>query len=208
MIEIREVSQFEEEKIDEIVAIHIQAFNGFFLSSLGNGFLKQLYMSYCEHIDSNLLIAEQNEKIVGFLAYSSNLSELYTFMIKKRLIRFCWYSVKAFFRKPSILMRLFRALLKPKESRRKEHYVELASIGVKPSVACKGIGSLLVDNLKGRIDFSKYMYINLETDAVDNNIAISFYEKNDFKRFRSFETPEGRKMYEYRYIPRTNNIIA
>ena len=49
------------------------------------------------------------------------------------------------------------------------------------------------------IDFSKYSYITLETDAVDNEAANKFYQKNEFVLARTFETRQGRKMNEYRY---------
>ena len=60
-------------------------------------------------------------------------------------------------------------------------------------------GSQLIDRLKGITDFSKYEYITLETDAVDNDGAIHFYEKNGFVKERMFETAEGRKMFEFRF---------
>ena len=82
----------------------------------------------------------------------------------------------------------------------KEKYVELSSIGVDPTIKSKGIGTLLIDELKKKVDFKKFAYITLETDAVDNERTIHFYEKNGFVRDRIFETEEGRKMYEYRYV--------
>lgn len=96
-------------------------------------------------------------------------------------------------------MRLVRAFLKPSESKREEKYVELASIGVAPNVKSKGIGSQLIDALKAQVDFEKYVYITLETDAVNNDEANHFYKKNGFVIEREFETNEGRKMYEYRW---------
>ena len=96
-------------------------------------------------------------------------------------------------------MRLIRAFLKPSETQREDAYVELASIGVKPDSISKGVGSQLIDSLKERVDFSTYAYITLETDAIDNEKANRFYQKNGFALEREFETREGRKMNEYRY---------
>lgn len=200
MITIREVKSNEKKIIDEIVTIHLDTFTGFFLSFMGRGFLKQMYKSYCKHDESGLLVAENNGKPIGFLAYSSNFSGLYKFMIKTRLIQFGWYSIGAFFRRPSAFMHIIRAFLKPGEVKRKEKYIELASIGVDPNVKSKGIGSILIGELKKQVDFEKYAYITLETDAVNNEGAIHFYEKNGFIRERMFKTEEGRKMYEYRFV--------
>lgn len=200
MVTIREVKSEEKKLIDEIVTIHLNTFTGFFLTFMGRGFLRQMYQSYCDHDESGLLVAEEDGKALGFLAFSSNFSGLYKFMIKTRLIQFGWYSVGAFFRRPSAFMHIISAFLKPGEAKREEKYVELSSIGVDTNVKLKGIGSKLIDALKNNVDFNKYSYINLETDAVDNEGAIHFYEKNGFVRERMFETDEGRKMYEYRFV--------
>ena len=200
MVTIREVKSNEKELINEIVTIHLNTFTGFFLTFMGRGFLRQMYQSYCDHDESGLLVAEEDGKALGFLAFSSNFSGLYKFMIKTRLIQFGWYSVGAFFRRPSAFMHIIGAFLKPGEAKREENYVELSSIGVDPNVKSKGIGSKLIDALKDNVDCDKYAYINLETDAVDNEGAIHFYEKNGFVRERMFETDEGRKMYEYRFV--------
>lgn len=200
MVTIREVKSNEKELINEIVTIHLNTFTGFFLTFMGRGFLKQMYQSYCDYDESGLLVAEEDGKALGFLAFSSNFSGLYKFMIKTRLIQFGWYSIGAFFRRPSAFMHIISAFLKPGEAKREEKYVELSSIGVDPNVKSKGIGSKLIDALKDYVDFNKFAYINLETDAVDNEGAIHFYEKNGFVRERMFETDEGRKMYGYRFV--------
>lgn len=200
MINIREVKYDEKKLINDIVTIHLNTFTGFFLTFMGRGFLNQMYTSYCDYEEAGLLVAEEDGKAIGFLAYSSNFSGLYKFMIKTRLIRFGWYSIGAFFRRPSAFLHIISAFLKPGEAKREEKYVELSSIGVDPNIKSKGIGSLLIDSLKRKVDFTKFAYINLETDAVDNEGAIHFYEKNGFVRERMFETDEGRKMYEYRFV--------
>lgn len=200
MIAIREVKSEEKELINEIVSIHLNTFTGFFLTFMGRGFLNQMYRSYCDHDESGLLVAEENRKAVGFLAYSGNFSGLYRFMIKTRLVPFGWYSVGAFFRRPSAFMHIIKAFLKPSEVKRDEKYVELSSIGVDPTIKSKGVGSLLIDDLKKIVDFNKFAYITLETDAVNNDGAIHFYEKNGFVRERMYETDEGRKMFEYRFV--------
>ena len=199
MLEIREAGYDEKYIIDKVADIHIATFQGFFLTFMGKGFLKQLYYSFCKHAESGLLIADEDGSTVGFLAYSSDYSDLFKYMIKSRLLPFAWYSLGAFFRKPKVFTRLVRAFLKPGETNRTEKYVELSSIGVDPSRKGKGIGTRLIDTLKQRVDFQKYEYITLETDADNNESAIRFYEKVGFVREREYETNEGRRMYEYRF---------
>ena len=166
---------------------------------MGKGFLRSLYKSYCQHKESGLLVAFEENSLVGFLAYSGDYSGLYKFMLKRKLILFAWFSICAFIRKPRIFTRLMRAFLKPNDVKRDEKYVELASIGVKKESKSKGIGTALISELKKHTDFEKYSYISLETDKDNNEVANSFYLKNDFELIRTFETREGRKMNEYRY---------
>lgn len=200
MLQIKEIEVYDKQVIGDIVQIHLDTFEGFFLTFMGRGFLKQMYRSYCDHDGSGLLAAfDEDGQIIGFLAFSSDMSGLYKHMIKKRLIPFAWYSLGAFLRKPKVFMRLIRAFLKPSESKRDEAFVELASIGVKPQIKSKGVGTQLIDSLKCRVDFERFEYITLETDAVDNEGANHFYQKNGFELQRTYETREGRKMNEYRF---------
>ena len=196
---VRRVKDAEKKDIEKIVEIHLVTFQGFFLTFMGRGFLHQMYKAYVKHAESGILAAEENGEVVGFLAYSEQMSGLYKYMIKHQLVQFAWYSFLAFLRKPKVFMRLIRAFLKPGESRRDERYIELASIGVRPDAKAKGVGSSLIDALKKSVDFSEFAYITLETDAVNNEIANNFYVKNGFCAVRQYETHEGRKMYEYRY---------
>lgn len=199
-MKVVKIDKYDRDMVSDIVFIHMKTFKGFFLTFMGKGFLNQLYKSYCEHRDSGILVAfDEKKEVLGFLAYSCNLSELYKFMIKKNLFLFLWYSLGAFLRKPKIFIKLLRAFLKPSESIRKEKYVELASIGVSPSRKSRGIGTILINELKNIIDFNKYSYITLETDAIENKIANNFYKKNEFILERKYTTNEGRKMNEYRF---------
>lgn len=205
-MQIRKIKNTERVTINDIVSIHLNTFKGFFLTFMGRGLLNLMYRSYAEYKDSGILVAFEEDKPIGFLAYSGDLSGLYMYMIKKRLIPFTWYSLGAFFRKPTVFMRLVRAFLKPGETKRDEKYMELASIGVDPTAKLKGVGSQLIDALKAQVDFNEYAYITLETDAVNNDGANHFYKKNGFVLEREFETNEGRKMFEYRYKPKESAI--
>lgn len=185
--------------VEEVVYIHLETFEGFFLTFLGKGFLKVLYKGFIEHENSNLLIAKNQTKLVGFLAYSNDMSSFYKYLIKKHLFSFAWYAFIAFLRKPKVLFRLLSAFEKSDEVKRDEKYIELASIGVNPSYKGQGIGGMLIKFLQDSFDQEKYAYISLETDADKNEYVNNFYKKNGFILDRVYETKQGRKMNEYRY---------
>lgn len=199
MLEIKEIQTLNSEYIKAIAKLHRRAFPTFFLTQLGVPFLKTLYIGYMEDKNSGIIVAEDDGKLVGFIAYSNDYSGFYKGLIKNHLIKFGLCSIGAAIRHPSFVKRLLGAFKKSELVVKAERYVELASICVDPMIESKGVGSMLVEYLKGIIDFSTYAYINLETDAEDNESVNKFYLKNGFRLERTFLTAEGRKMNEYRY---------
>ena len=201
MAEIRELKTASSDYIKSIAELHKRAFPSFFLTQLGVPFLRTLYAGYIEDRASGIIVAEQNERLVGFIAYSNDYPRFYKGLIKNHLIKFAFCSAGAAIRHPSFITRLLGAFKKSESVVKQEKYVELASICVDPDIESKGVGSALIDYLKGIVDFDKLAYINLETDADGNDGVNRFYEKNDFKLERQYMTSEGRRMNEYRFTP-------
>lgn len=209
MVRVKTIKPSQKNILDTIVLLHITAFQGFFLSSLHKGFLRQLYRSFIEHDSSELLVAvEDDGRAVGFLAYSWDTQGLFRFMLRRHLLSFMWYSFLSFLRRPSIFAKMFGALGMPSKSVRSENYVKIFSIAVDPDYQHQNIGTLLMQDLKNRVDFSKYTYITLETDADDNDYANSFYQKNGLVLSSRYITPEGRRMNKYHYRVRPRNEAA
>ena len=179
--------------------LHKKAFPDFFLTQIGIPFLRMLYKGYLEDERSGIIVAEDNNCLIGFVAYSNDYAEFYKYLIKKHLLAFAFCSIGAVVKHPSIIKRLLGAFNKSDSVIKKEQYVELASICVDPRLEGKGIGTLMINYLKKNVDFNRYAYINLETDADGNENANKFYHKNGFILARQYRTAEGRKMNEYRY---------
>ena len=199
MITIRNMSASEQGDIRKLSKLHTRAFPDFFLTQLGVGFLDALYKGYLSDERSGIIVAEDNGRLAGFIAYSNDYPNFYKGLIKNHLFRFAFCSMGAALRHPSFIKRLLGAFKKSDPVVKSEKYVELASICVEPKMGKKGIGSQLIDHLKEMVDFNKYAYINLETDAVNNDAVNRFYVKNGFKLARSFSSAKGRKMNEYRF---------
>lgn len=201
MIKIYELESANPELVSVMAELHKRAFPMFFLTQLGIPFLKALYRGYLEDKDSGIIVAEVDDRLIGFIAYSNDYSHFFKRLITNHLFEFALYSTKAAVRHPSIIKRLFGAFKKSEIVEKKEKYVELASICVDPEEANKGIGTALINYLKQMVDFNYHAYINLETDADGNGGVNMFYIKNGFKLEREFVTAEGRRMNEYRYAP-------
>lgn len=200
MIRIRELSEYNQKQIQELATLHQRAFPKFFLTQLGAPFLKTLYRGYLIDNNSGIIVAEDEDMIVGFIAYSRDYSQFYKGLINNHLIRFAFCSLGAAIRHPSFIKRLFGAFKKSESVEKTEKYVELASICVDPMIESMGVGTNLVNYLKSTVDFDTYAYINHETDADENEKANMFYLKNGFVLSNQFITSQGRKMNEYRFV--------
>lgn len=202
---IKELESADKEKIVALAELHKRAFPSFFLTQLGVPFLQTLYTGYMEDKDSGIIVAEEGRRLVGFIAYSNDYPRFYKGLIKHHLIKFAFCSAGAAIRHPSFIKRLLGAFKKSESVVKNERYVELSSICVDPEIESKGVGSALIDYLKGIVEFNTYAYINLETDADGNDSVNRFYVKNGFKLKRVFTTAEGRRMNEYRFSPGEKN---
>ncbi len=205
MITLRKIDNSKFEYIEKIAKLHKKAFPDFFLTKLGLPFLRTLYKGYLEDDKSGIIIAENKGRLVGFVAYSYDYPLFYKKLLKNHLFKFAICSFVAAVKHPSFIKRLLGAFNKSESVIKKERYVELSSICVNPVINNKGIGTKLINYLKGLVDFKEYSYINLETDASNNEKANKFYIKNGFVLARTYVTSEGRKMNEYRYTPVSNN---
>lgn len=204
MVSIRELEKEEKNRIKTIAELHKRAFPNFFLTQLGLPFLKTLYTGYLLDENSGLIVAE-DDTIVGFLAYSNDYSQFYRNLIKKHLIQFAICSLGAVIKHPSFSKRILGAFKKSEAVKKDEKYVEISSICVDPKYKKEGIGSKLMKYVIKEVDFNTFSFINLETDADNNDEVNRFYLRNGFALERTYITQEGRRMNEYRYERKREN---
>lgn len=207
-ITVQNITKATRELLDTIVDLHIKSFEGFFLSTLHPGFLRQLYKSFVTYKKAELLVAFEGDDPVGFIAYSFDTNGAYRHMLWRYFFPFFWYSFLSFLKKPSIFVKMFSALTKPYAFTRETDYAKIFSIGVEPEYRRHGVGSLLIKDMKARVDFEKYKYITLETDAKDNDEVNRFYLENGFRLSSDFYTFEGRHMNKYHYRKTNENPVS
>ena len=139
MVVIERVKKLDDKTINTISNLHLNAFPDFFLTKLGKNFISLLYKCYIEDEESGIIIAKDEEEIVGFIAYSNDYSAFYKNLIKDHLIKFAFYSFGALMKHPSFSKRLLGALKKSDDVKKEERYVEIASICVDPKKVRKGL---------------------------------------------------------------------
>ena len=191
------IREMRLEDLDRVVDIHLRAFSGFFLSSLGSRFLRLLYRSIVLYDESVALIYDQEGKIAGFIAGAIAPSKLYKYLIRTQFLGFAWAATSGIARNPLILPRLLCAFLYPGKTSPLANTATLMSIAVDPNIQTKGIGKQLVNVFLQKASEHDVDQVDLTTDRVDNETANLFYRKLGFRCHRVFTTPEGREMNEY-----------
>ena len=141
MINIREATIRD---MDAIVKIHDQAFPEFFLTSLGDKFLKLYYTSVLNHTDGVLLVCENDNNMIGFCAGTLLSSGFNIRVVKANIWPYIQASSKLVFTRPSSLVHLMKNMSKEDANKGDDgNYAELLSIGVDPNAQRCGAGTEL-----------------------------------------------------------------
>ncbi len=181
----------------QVVQVHLESFPGFFLTCLGQDFLRLLYQSIQRDSQGIVLVASCNGKIEGFVAGVEQQSGFYRRLIERDTWRFALASARALLRNPAITPRLLRALQRPAEVQHASAQACLMSIAVRPAAEGKGIGRQLVGAFCRALAERGVPAVCLTTDRDKNERVNRFYQKLGFELGTPFTTPEGRAMNEY-----------
>lgn len=182
--------------VDTIVKIHLDAFKGFFLTSLGAQFLKFYYSCFIKSNETVTVVAEENGVIYGFSASTKGCKGFNSRLIKSNLFAFTILSLKMLFTTPKSLLRLVKNLTKKGESvEDDEDYAELYSIGVSKAAQGKGVGKLLLAESERVMKAEGVQRVSLTTDFYNNEQAVGFYHSMGYETLYEFITYPNRKMY-------------
>jgi len=180
----------------EVVSVHLEAFPGFFLSFLGPRFLK-LFYGEAMAIQEIAIVADEGGRCVGFAAGSAAPGAFYRRLIRRRLIAFGMAALPAILRRPSVAVRVARALRRPSDAQKPEGTATLMSLGVHPELQGTGIGKELVRAFMEEASARRARRIDLTTDKLSNEPTNRFYKSLGFRVAREITTPEGRVLNEY-----------
>jgi ribosomal protein S18 acetylase RimI-like enzyme len=194
MIKVR---QFTKHDIKRVVEIHMNSFEGFFLTSLGPRFLTVFYSAVIDDPTGISLVAYDEKGIYGFVVGTIKPSKFYWRLILSRSFKFFYTSIPSIVRNPKILPHLLRGFLLPTGAARPEGWSTLLSLAVAKEGQNLGIGHLLMVSFITEVKQLGLKRINLLTDKYDNEGVNNFYYKHNFRIYRSLKTPEGRWMNEY-----------
>ncbi|MCK5226476.1 MAG: GNAT family N-acetyltransferase [Planctomycetes bacterium] len=162
-----------------VAALHIDGINTGFISSLGIDFVTALYEAIAEDKNSFGFVAIENEKVLGFIAFTTNLKSLYKTVIVKKGFKFIFLLAGKIF-SPKIVRKIIETLFYPNRIKKMNlPSAELLSIVVAKEGQGKGIAKQLVNTgfeecSKRNIDRVKVLV------GADNEPANNLYLKCGF----------------------------
>ena len=192
--------------ISRVVSVHLESFPGFFLSFLGDRFLRLYYSGICAAPEGIALVYLNEAGIpAGFVAGTTNPQGFYRRLLKSDGLKFALASLGALFRRPSTCGRLLRALTHPSANPIGDEVAGLYSIGVLPELQGTGAGKKLVRAFLAEAARRGCKKVFLTTDRDENDEVNGFYRSLGFTIQHQYVTPEGRRMNQY-WITLSENL--
>jgi GNAT superfamily N-acetyltransferase len=192
------VSGLTPPDLSEVVAVHLRSFPGFFLSQMGPRFLLCFYQELLSDPSGIALVCRQGHRVQGFVAGTAEPRGFYKRLLVGKWLRFALASAAPLLRNPMIVPRLLNAFRKTKEEPDDVGCGLLMSIAVDPEAQAGGIGAALVQGFLTECKKRGLSSVHLTTDHYENDRVNRFYLKLGFTVSRSFTTPQGRVMNDYR----------
>ncbi len=139
-----EFKQLQSEHAEQVARLHIESISTGFIGSLGIDFVTALYEAIAQSKSSFGFVAQEANKIVGFVAFTVNINNLYVSIVLRKGLRFGFLLAGRMFSQQRI-KRVFETLLYPVRIR-KMHLPkpELLSIVVAEEQRGEGIASAMI----------------------------------------------------------------
>jgi ribosomal protein S18 acetylase RimI-like enzyme len=191
------VRQASRNEVDAIVAVHLEAFKGFFLSRLGRRFLRELYTAFLSAPSGMLLTAHRDTRLVGFVAGTSQPPRFFRQLLLARGWALLAAAIPAALRQPGLVLpRLWRAVFYRGDGEPGTGAL-LSSLAVLPAEKGQGTGAALVRQFCAAAAAAGARQVYLLTDAAGNDAVIGFYERLGFQPDSQLTRPGGRSMRRY-----------
>jgi ribosomal protein S18 acetylase RimI-like enzyme len=181
-----------------IVIIHQQAFSNFFLTRLGDDFLRRYYALVLDYPAGVVLVSERHSTLEGFVCGFVEPPEFYRLMWRNKRA-FVVPALSALVRHPSLATGVLHGVqrIQTSASTAPVRSCELSSIAVAPEAGGNGLGKALVQAFVKEAWSMDAKCIYLTTDADDNESANALYRQVGFQHTQRFLQRKGRWMNKY-----------
>ena len=186
--------------VPALAALHRRAFPDFFLSRLGEPFLRQLYLGYISDPDAVVSVARaQDGRVVGVCVGTTHPSGFFSRLLKQRFFGFFGASLLAVLRNPRFAPRLLAALTYRGDVPPGLDGALMSSSCVDPDAQNGGIGRALDDAWRVRAAQLGAQTAFLITDADGNDAVNRFHQRGGWQLSDQYVTSQGRRMNRYRH---------
>jgi len=172
--------ELSPEHASDVTGLHISGISTGFISSLGIDFVSSLYEAISQSKSSFGFVAEDNDRTVGFVAFTSNLNRLYkSVILRKGSCLILLLAAKMFSLKR--IKRLFETLFYPSRIKKMDlPCAEILSIVVAEKEQGKGLATALIQ--KGLAECSRRGIEKVKVlVGADNKPANKLYSKCGFE---------------------------
>jgi ribosomal protein S18 acetylase RimI-like enzyme len=179
-----------------LATLHASAFPGFFLTSLGQTFLRRLYAGFITHPQGICLVAEEEGTMIGFVAGTMSPSNFFRELLRRQALRFAIAAIPGLLRSPLFATRkcLGALFYRGETPGGIPDAALLSSIAVAQATQSKGAGQALVQAFVEEVRMRGGTAIYLTTDESENERANRFYAKCGFTLLDTFKRPGKRVM--------------
>lgn len=188
----------QKNEYESLAKLHSLAFNDFFLTTLGDGFLKTYYKAALKSKESIAVCAVDDDgSIVGFSTGCLKSKGFHKKLFITNFAQFSFQALHILFSNPKALLRLLNNMDKKANPNDDGNYSELLSIAVSPLHKGLGIGNKIIKTFEMEASNKGCNKIALTTDYTNNHQVLSFYKKSGYVVFYEFITYPNRRMYKY-----------
>ena len=184
--------------VPNVARIHLEAFEGFFLSELGYKFLCVMYRAFLVNPSGVFVVHESRDgQVTGFAvgALSSGLKDRW--LALRFMPQFLWAALPAIFRRPrTIVTRLGARFFGTGASFHVPNDAALLrSIGVLTSERGGGAAGGLLGSFELMALRQGATHVYLTTDQVNNERAQNFYKRHGYSVAECFQQDGQRPMW-------------
>jgi ribosomal protein S18 acetylase RimI-like enzyme len=179
-------------------ALHVRAFDRFFLASLGEPFLRQFYSGFTRDPDAVTAVLRGDDgRLVGVVVGTLSPGSFFRRLLYRRGIQLAMASLPAVVRNPRAAVRLLHGMTYRGGVPVGAGGALLSSVYVDPGAQGSGNGRKLIETWWRRAQDRGATSAYLTTDANDNERTNDLYRRAGWSMLGSYGTPEGRRMNCY-----------
>lgn len=182
--------------LDQIVATHIDAFPGFFITLLGRSFIKTMYRFFLVRSEVVFLVAESNIGVFCFAVGWFGDRSKQRLLLLIYIPFLCVSVLPALFRNPIAIGTKLWARMRAKDGTPElpKNVLYLSSIGLKRSCWGRGVANDILAAFEAKGRERKASAVILTTDADNNERTLAFYKKCGYKITQLYKQDNLRKM--------------